>query len=71
MANVVSNKYLMIALVIYLRIFIHHLFPVQVDGVFAGKTSVFRIEVLQLRKRRSHVRHTTSFRIQLPCQERV
>lgn len=44
-----------LAVIAYLSILIYHPFSVQINRIFACKTSMFRIEVGELRKRRSHI----------------
>jgi hypothetical protein len=34
----------------YLRVFVHHPLPVEINGIFACKTRVLRIKVSELRK---------------------
>lgn len=54
--------------VAYLGIVINALFPVQIERVFAGKSRVLSIEVIELGIGRHHVGHAAAFGVELPVE---
>lgn len=49
---------------------INPLLAIEIQRVFACKTGVFGIEFGEVNVGRSHIRHSTPFRLNLACRER-